>query len=205
MKVGIINYGMGNLRSVYNAVKVLGTRAVVSEKAEELLACDSLILPGVGAFSSGIKLLKRLNLDDVIYEFVLKEKPFLGICLGMQLMFTDSQENGMQDGLNIFPGHVVNMRTSSNKHLRIPHIGWNDVNFNQPLIKNCDGDMSFYFVHSFKVVPDNSDIIASVTDYGGEFVSAVKFNNITATQFHPEKSQKKGLLLLENWLGGKNF
>ena len=199
--VVIIDYGMGNLFSVENAIKYFGAEVKISDQKEEIEKADRLILPGVGAFPDGMKNLEKLGIIDVLKKEALeKEKPFLGICLGMQLLAAEGEENILTKGLGWVPGKVKRLQVDERK-FRIPHVGWDDV------IPKKDGMLFkavkqpvFYFVHSYHLVPEDSSVIAGVCDYGESFAAAIQKDNIFGVQFHPEKSQKNGLKLLENFL-----
>ncbi len=193
----IVDYGRGNLRSVEKAFEKLGYKAMVSSHPEEIVSADKLVLPGVGAFGDCMENLKSYGLIESVLEFIKSGKPFLGICLGLQLLFSESEEYGPVKGLNVIPGRVVRFP----KGLKVPHMGWNTVEVvsNNPLFDGIDNNSFFYFVHSYYVVPNDRDVISAVTDYGVKFVSAIWKENIFATQFHPEKSQKVGLKFLDNF------
>ena len=193
----IVDYGRGNLRSVEKAFEKLGYKAMVSSHPEEIVSADKLVLPGVGAFGDCMENLKSYGLIESVLEFIKSGKPFLGICLGLQLLFSESEEYGPVKGLNVIPGRVVRFP----KGLKVPHMGWNTVEVvsNNPLFDGIDNNSFFYFVHSYYVVPDSKDVISAVTDYGVKFASAIWKENIFATQFHPEKSQKVGLKFLDNF------
>jgi len=197
---------MGNLRSVQKALEAVGARVVVTHDPEIILKADSIVLPGVGAFKDCMANLEKFKLIDPIRMFIDSGKPFLGICLGLQVLFEESEEFGPVAGLGIFPGKVVRFSSgrseTGNKTLRkIPHMGWNQVEVKKknPLLEITDTAPYFYFVHSYYVVPKDPDVIATVTSYGLEFVSGVQHKNIYAFQFHPEKSQARGLSLLERF------
>ncbi len=197
-KTVIIDYGMGNLRSVYKALLKVGFREVnITNSREEVERADIIVLPGVGAFKDAMKHLKELNLLDVIREGIEKGKPFLGICLGLQLLFERSYEFGVEEGMSIFKGEVKLLPPT----VKIPHMGWNQVwiKKGEGIFKGIKEGSYFYFVHSYRVVPEDESIVASTTDYGEYFVSAVEKDNIWAVQFHPEKSQRLGLKVLENF------
>lgn len=188
---------MGNLRSVEKALEKVGARVQVTRDPDEVRRADKLVLPGVGAFGDAMHNLEKRCLVQVIREEVTAGKPFLGICLGLDLIFEESDEHGLHQGLGFLPGRVELLPT----RLKIPHIGWNQVRFHHesPLLAGVPDGSSFYFVHSYAVVPRlESDILCS-TDYGCEFVSAVQRDNIAAFQFHPEKSSSLGLKILENF------
>jgi imidazole glycerol-phosphate synthase subunit HisH len=196
----IIDYGMGNLQSVANAFAYLNCNAVISSDKEDVRKADAVILPGVGAFGEAMNNLRELKIIDELNRQVLeKKKPFLGICLGMQLIALDSTENGINNGLGWIPGHVRMIPIPS--HLRLPHIGWNDIRVTgkTPLFERIHKDFNFYFVHSYQMECDDCYIVAKC-DYGVEVTAAIQHENIFATQFHPEKSQENGLRLLRNFV-----
>ena len=193
---------MGNLTSVANAIEYIGEKPTISNKIEDIKNADYIILPGVGAFGDGMKNLKDLKIIDVLNEEVIKKgKPFLGICLGMQLLAEEGHEGGLNKGLGYIKGRVEKFNL---KNLRIPHVGWNEVHFkNKNLVSNNLKESEiFYFVHSYHLIT-NEDIIIGTCDYGGRFTAAIQKDNIFATQFHPEKSQKPGLQILKNFIGYK--
>ncbi len=201
--LGVIDYGLGNLRSVTKALEFLGARVILSSKREELVPCRGLILPGVGAFRRGIQNLERLGLKSFIIESVERGVSFLGICLGFQLLFTESEEHIETEGLNIIKGRVKKFPTS----VKVPHMGWNQVKYQAPSIKSqisklfedIPQEAFFYFVHSYYVEAEE-EVIVGTTQYGIEFASVVNKGNIWAVQFHPEKSGKLGLRFLKNFI-----
>ena len=197
--IKIVDYGMGNLRSVQKAFEKLGHAAVICDRAAELNNADKLVLPGVGAFRDAIRELRTKEMVAPILEHCASGKPFLGICLGLQLMFDVSYEDGEWPGLGIVPGKVV--RFQDQPDLKIPHMGWNQLTtVGQPaLFNSIPQDAHFYFVHSYHVVPSDRSVVIAESDHGGQFVAAVGRDNLWATQFHPEKSQKHGLQLLANF------
>ncbi|MBK9140870.1 MAG: imidazole glycerol phosphate synthase subunit HisH [Candidatus Melainabacteria bacterium] len=199
--VCIVDYGMGNIRSVLLAFEKAGADPIVSNDPEIIASSQAIVLPGVGAFGDAMRNLKALGLVDVLKECVtVKEKPFLGICLGMQLLASVGYEHGEHEGLGIIEGEVT--RLDGGNGLRIPHVGWNDVKVDSTRVP-YDGfsdQPNFYFVHSFRLVPKSPDVVTGTCDYGSEFVVSVAQKNIVAVQFHPEKSQKTGLKVLENFL-----
>lgn len=204
--VGIIDYQMGNLRSVAKAIEKVGGTSIVSSSPDELEKATHLILPGVGAFGDAMRELSGRKLIPWIREWVDSDRPFLGICLGMQLLFDSSEEGGMHQGLSIIPGKVVkfnNENRTSTEHRKIPHMGWNQVSSTitpDPMLEGIPSTPYFYFVHSYYVVPDDPTVTWLTCDYGQNFCAAVRQRNILATQFHPEKSQADGLRLLGNFL-----
>lgn len=198
----IIDYSLGNVKSVYNAIQYVGGKPVVSDDPESLHKASHLILPGVGAFEDGIKHLNMSGWSEAIKSYITSGKPFLGICLGMQLLATDSTENGLYQGLNLIPGHVVRLEPGDQK-LRIPHVGWNDAKLNTSgkLLKGMQEIENFYFVHSYAFIPESQETVVGQCEYGFNFPCILELENIFATQFHPEKSQVSGLKLLENFVG----
>ncbi len=200
--ITVIDYGMGNLRSVSKALEFLGAKVKVSSLAAEVEKADKLVFPGVGAFSDCMDEVNKRNLQEPIKDFIKSGKPFLGICMGLQLLFESSEEAPGVDGLKILKGKVEKFKMPN---LKIPQIGWNQIELTvkgkaSPLFNGIDDEDFFYFVHSYYAVPESEDIIISKTNYGFDFCSAINSNNIFATQFHPEKSQKKGLKILENFI-----
>ncbi len=202
-QIVIIDYNMGNLRSVQKAFEKVGSNAIITKDHEEIRNASKIVLPGVGSFKDGMKHLEELGLIDVLNEEIIqKKKPFLGICLGMQLIANKSYENGETSGLNWIDAQVVKFDFSSQtKKLKIPHVGWNELTFNNKnrLFNDIEEHSDFYFVHSYHF-KTNEDIVTSYTDYGFNFTSSVNKENIYAFQFHPEKSQTLGLKLIENFV-----
>ena len=196
--VAVVDYGMGNLRSVEKGCLKVGLTPRVTSSPEEVKRAKAIVLPGVGAFRDCIHELTRLKLLDTIIKSIQDGKPYLGICLGLQILFTESEEFGHYEGMNIFPGRVIRF---SNPTLKVPHMGWNSLNFqkNSPLFEGIDNRSFFYFVHSYYVIPDDTSIVSGTTDYGLNFTSMIWKDNVFACQFHPEKSQKVGLKILHNF------
>lgn len=191
MRVGIVDYRMGNLASVSKALHKGGDDPLVSDQPGELEECDLMVLPGVGNFAAGMMNLNELSLADFVIEWAGAGRPLLGICMGMQLLFEESDE-GSAKGLGILPGRVVRFTPG----LKIPHMGWNTLRAGgSPAFRAADGRY-FYFVHSYACVPENEADVAAWTDYGGEFASAVHSGRVHGVQFHPEKSSDDGLALL---------
>lgn len=189
-RVAVIDYGMGNVQSVVNALEFIGSSAVLTREPREIQSADRIILPGVGAFGDGMKNLRDFGLIPILEEEVLKKKkPFLGICLGLQLLGTTGLEYGRNQGLGWIPGLVD--RLPSENGLRIPHIGWNDV-------KPLGG--AYYFVHSYHLVPEDKSVVTGWCEYGITFCAAIQKDNIWGAQFHPEKSHKDGLKYLRNFI-----
>jgi glutamine amidotransferase len=202
--IAIIDYGMGNLRSVQKGFEKIGAEAVVTADPQVVLQADKVVLPGVGAFRDCMRNLEQAGFVEPILRVIAEGRPFLGICVGMQLLFTDSVEFGLYRGLNVIPGHVLrfpdDMRVAD-EALKVPQMGWNQLRFKRrpPAFEGIADGSNVYFVHSYYVQPDNDDVIATTTDYGIEFCSSVWKDNIVATQFHPEKSQDVGLRILKNF------
>lgn len=190
--IAIIDYGSGNLESVKKAFDYLGKESIVTDKAEDIEKADSMVLPGVGSFGFMMQNLKKKGLDTAIRKTLTKGTPFLGICLGLQALFEQSEESPGVRGLGIFKGKCIRFRQG-----KVPQIGWNRIMAAKIGIFNDD---YFYFVNSYCVIPDDKDIIAAKTNYFTDFVSAIQSNNITAVQFHPEKSGIAGLELIKRWL-----
>ncbi|MBI3252011.1 MAG: imidazole glycerol phosphate synthase subunit HisH [Candidatus Omnitrophica bacterium] len=199
----IVDYGMGNLRSVQKAFEAEGARALVTGSAREAEKAEKIVLPGVGAFTHAVRELKARGLFDLIKEKISSGTPYLGLCLGLQLLFSRSEEGEKRKGFGIIPGEVRRFRTK----LKIPHMGWNTLEIakkNCPLFKGVEEKDYFYFVHSFYGVPRDPSWIAARTPYGADFCSAVWKENIFATQFHPEKSQAAGLRVIKNFIDYRN-
>ncbi|HHT9124368.1 MAG TPA: imidazole glycerol phosphate synthase subunit HisH [Candidatus Brocadiia bacterium] len=203
--IAIIDYGMGNLRSVQKAFEKLGFKAKVTDNPDDLNNAEKLVLPGVGAFKDAKDGLEQRGLVEPILKGINDGKPFLGICLGLQLLFTKSMENGEHDGLNLIPGKVIRFEQVGARCnvplLKIPHMGWNQIFLKKdiPILKGVPSNTYMYFVHSYYVCPEEENDIATETDYGTRFTSMVWRENIFATQFHPEKSQRHGLTILKNF------
>ena len=206
--IAIIDYGMGNLRSVQKGFERVGHEAVVTSDAKTILNADKVVLPGVGAFPDCMRNLREYGLIEAVLKSVSSGKPFLGICLGLQLLFTESEEFGISKGLDIIKGRVIRFKGSAfdTPHsalgtLKIPHMGWNSISIKKqaPALSDVPDNSHVYFVHSFHVVPEDKSVIATTTDYGIDFVSSVWKDNIFAVQFHPEKSQALGLSILKRF------
>ena len=196
--IAIIDYGMGNLRSVQKAFEKVGAKVRITQDAQEIKTSDKIVLPGVGAIEPAINKLKELGLIEVIQKSVDQQKPFLGICLGFQLLFEKSDEGGDVKGLGIWPGQVKRFTS-----LKVPHMGWNQLEIKKqdcPLFEGIHDQANVYFCHSYYVIPKDKTAAATVTDYGVTFVSSGWKNNIFGVQFHPEKSQKAGARFLRNFL-----
>ncbi len=202
--IAIIDYGAGNLRSVQKAFEYIGADALVTSDKNKILSADRVVLPGVGAFGDCISALRKDGLDECIFRVTEKGTPFLGICLGLQMLFEESEETPGAKGLGIFKGK--NVKIPSSPGLKIPHMGWNSVTFpkSSPLFEGIDENSFVYFVHSYYMQPEDKSIISAMCEYSASLPVALSHENIHATQFHPEKSGKTGLKILENFttLGG---
>ena len=203
--IAVIDYGMGNLRSVQKALEVAGAKTRVTSKPADFKKCDKLVFPGVGAFGDAMKELKRLGLVEPIKEAIARGKPFLGLCLGLQLLFEKSEEAPGVKGLGLLRGEVKRFKFK-NTRLKIPHMGWNDIaktENRKPRTEILDGvpnSSYMYFVHSYHAKPGDRKVILTTTDYGIKFVSGICKDNIYGFQFHPEKSQSVGLRILKNFV-----
>jgi len=197
-RIIVVDYGAGNLRSVARALEAAGAKAIVTEQGRDFAGADALVLPGVGAAGAAMRGLKSRDLVAPLREAVASGRPFLGVCLGLQVLMSWSDEDGGVECLGIVPGWVVRLPDG----LKIPHIGWNQVQQTQPhrLYEGIPDGANFYFVHSYAVVPDDPGVVAGVTDYGQSFTSAVAVGNIFASQFHPEKSATFGLRIYRNFV-----
>lgn len=199
----LIDYGVGNLYSVEKAVAFVGGDVKISSSAEDIRLAEKIILPGVGAFGDCMKNLEATGLIPTIKQEIFSGKPILGICVGMQILFAGSEESPAVDGLKIFGGQVKKIRAGD---LKIPHMGWNSVSIRNEecgmrnLFKGIENNSYFYFVHSYHAAPDDKKIIAATTAYGEQVTAAIEFENIFATQFHPEKSGDVGLHVLKNFV-----
>ncbi len=204
--LAIIDYGAGNLRSVQKACELLGAKAEITSDAATIEKADHIILPGVGAFGDCMQSLHKTNLIETVRQVAQSGKPFLGICLGMQLLFESSEESPGVEGLGIFPGEIVKIPKQEN--YKIPHMGWNSLRFPKetPLFAGLPENPFVYFVHSYYAKPKDTSIVAATTDYCGELTVSIQKDNIFATQFHPEKSGDIGLMILKNFLdAGRDF
>ena len=198
----IIDYGMGNLKSVQNAFAAVGYKTIITDDPNQIKRASALVLPGVGAFRDAIKSLRAKKIDKELIKAIKIGKPFLGICLGMQLLFAFSEEGGLFKGLNIIPGRVKRFPYS----VKCPHLGWNEVKFIHnsnrninPIFEGVLDESYFYFVHSYYCEVDNQKIVYSTTDYGSAFPSSIWKDNLFGVQFHPEKSSTSGLKILKNF------
>jgi glutamine amidotransferase len=205
--IAIIDYGMGNIHSVQKALQAMGAATLVTQKAQDLRAADKIALPGVGAFADAMQELQKRDLLEAIKEKVNSGKPFLGICLGMQLLFEASEEGAGAKGLGLLKGKVVKFAGAG---LKVPHMGWNQIKKCKmqneklknecPLLSGVEDGAYVYFCHSYYPQPEDKSIIAAVTDYGGDFASLVWKENVFGAQFHPEKSQDVGLKIIKNFV-----
>jgi glutamine amidotransferase len=203
MKLVIINYGMGNLTSVANAFASLGAQPEIIDQPGEMEGADRIVLPGVGAFGDGMASLRSRGWIEPLQRAVRREEtPFLGICLGMQILAAEGTENGRHAGLGWIPGSVVRIATDE-PDVRVPHIGWNDVRFTKGngIFRGLGDSRTFYFVNSYVLQPEDPSVISGTFTYGREYTASIEAGPIAATQFHPEKSQKSGIAVLRNFLG----
>ncbi|MGA2265839.1 MAG: imidazole glycerol phosphate synthase subunit HisH [Phycisphaerae bacterium] len=203
--IGIVDCGVGNLRSVQKALEQAGADAQLVTTPSQLEQASKIVVPGVAAFGDTMDLLGRKGLVEPLVRAVREGVPYLGFCLGLQLLFDISYEDGQHTGLGLLPGKVVRFRFDTGvtgQRLSVPHMGWNQIRWDRdiPLLDGVDSGAYVYFAHSYHVVPADMNVVAATTDYGYEFVSAVWKDNIFATQFHPEKSQAVGLRLLKNFV-----
>ncbi len=201
MKIAIIDYGMGNIHSVAKAVALFGAKPVITNKKNDISSCDKMVLPGVGAFDDAVFELGKQDLISVIKEQVNQKKAFLGICLGLQLLFESSQEAKVNKGLGILGGQVVKFNPEHG--LKVPHMGWNDLKVtagNCPLLNGITDNSQVYFCHSYYPDPVDKSVIAATTHYGLEFASVLWKDNVYGAQFHPEKSQAAGLKIIKNFV-----
>jgi len=199
--IGIIDYGMANLRSVQKAFESVGAAAQIISTPDQIDHADKIVLPGVGAFADAVRTLREKQLAGPILAHIQKGNPFLGICLGLQMLFDVGYEDGQHVGLGVLKGKCVRFDVDDTLNLKVPHMGWNQLDLRRPspLFKDLPDAPGVYFVHGYHVVPDDDAVIATTTDYGRPFVSSVWRDNVMATQFHPEKSQRVGLKILSNF------
>ena len=200
--ITVVDYGMGNLRSVQKGFEKVGAEAEVTSDPEAVAKATKLVVPGVGAFGAAMDGLRRLHLVEPIHRAIRRGVPYFGICLGLQLLFERSQEEGEHAGLGLFAGDVVRFAfPEADRERKIPHMGWNTIEFERPgpLLEGIPSGTYFYFVHSYYVRPAEPSVVAATTDYGLRFTSMIHRENVTATQFHPEKSQAAGLRMLANF------
>lgn len=199
--IAVIDYGAGNIQSVIKAMNFIGTECLVTDNKEEILSCEGAILPGVGSFEDAMNCMRETGSDKAVYEFVKTGKPFLGICLGLQLLFESSEESPGVDGLGLLKGRVLRIPDDGGK-LKIPHMGWNslDIKKHDGLFRGIEGSPYVYFVHSYYLHAEDRDVVSSNTEYGTLIDASVSSGNIFATQFHPEKSGEVGLSILRNFV-----
>lgn len=199
--VAIVDYGLGNLGSIANMLKVIGEKSIITSDCDKIASADRIILPGVGAFDAGMQKLQEANLVDAIKREAQKGKPILGICLGMQLLGRKSEE-GTEKGLGLIPFDNIHFSFGTETSLKIPHMGWDIVDFKQdsPLLAEITGTQRYYFVHSYHAKCDNKENILMTCEYGYEFAAAVVKDNVYGVQFHPEKSHNFGMVLLKNFI-----
>jgi glutamine amidotransferase len=197
--IAIIDYGMGNLPNVKRALNKYTDKVIITRDKNMILGAEKVVLPGVGAFGDAMRNIDKYGLREIIKSEALK-KPFLGVCLGMQILFEASEEDPDVKGLGIIKGKVI--RFQNKPGLKVPEMGWNSVQKTKEtkILKNIENNSYFYFVHSYYVKPKNDNVVAGITDYGTKFVSVVEKGNVMATQFHPEKSHDVGLKILENFV-----
>jgi glutamine amidotransferase len=199
--IAILDYGIGNLRSVQKAFEAVGARAELVTDPNKVREADKVVLPGVGAFKDCVDSLHRSGLTEPALAHIQSGKPFLGICVGLQMLFDTGYEDGEHKGLGVLKGKCIRFDVDRTLGLKVPHMGWNQLTIRRrsPLLNDLPEACGVYFVHSYHVIPEDDSIIATTTDYGRPFVSSVWRDNIVATQFHPEKSQKIGLQILGNF------
>lgn len=196
--ITVVDYGVGNLHSVAKALEKVGAQVLVTNNWRDVDKADGIVLPGVGAFKDSMDAMHRSELAKAITSFIASGKPFLGVCVGLQMLFSESEEFGLSKGLGIFPGRVVKF----DQKLKVPHMGWNQIKIakgSNPLLQGIQEGEYFYFVHSYYVVPEQTPIIAAQSSYGLDFTCMVWDKNVFGTQFHPEKSQTAGLKVYENF------
>ncbi len=199
-RIVIVDYGMGNLRNVQKGFERVGVEAALTRSKREIQRASAIVLPGVGAFKDCMDNLEKRGLVDLLRQSIEGGKPYLGICLGLQVLFSESEEFGLHRGLDVVKGKVV--KFNPDPEHKVPHMGWNTVQVVKevPLLQGIQSGEFFYFVHSYYVVPEGKACVATVTEYGEPFVSSISEGNVFATQFHPEKSHEMGLKILENFV-----
>ena len=197
--IAIIDYGAGNIQSVYKALKYVGCDCIVTNDKDEIMKAEGAILPGVGSFGNSMDNMNKNGITETVREFIKTKKPFLGICLGLQLLFPESEESPGVKGIDIFKGTVT--KIPDGEGLKIPHMGWNSIKLlkKDGIFKGIKDNSYVYFVHSYYLNAENKDIVAAQTEYGVTIDAAVSYENVTATQFHPEKSGEVGLQMLRNF------
>ena len=201
--ISILDYGMANLRSVQKGFEHVGVSAQIISSPQEIEHADRLVLPGVGAFQDAVATLREKRFAEPILRHIDRGKPFLGICLGLQMLFDVGYEDGEHKGLGVLRGECVRFDVDQKFGLKVPHMGWNQLTVMRPspILRDLPAGCGVYFVHSYHVVPRDENVIATTTDYGRPFVSSIWRDNLVATQFHPEKSQKVGMQILANFAG----
>ncbi len=206
MKIAVIDYGMGNLQSVLNAFQAVGKNLLVARTPKEMVGAGALVLPGVGAFGDCMRNLRSAGLDEAVLSALSAGKPYLGICLGLQILFEESEEFGRTPGLAHLKGKVVpfekGLRDDKGSRLKVPHMGWNEIRKEAvtPALEGVPDGAHFYFVHSYRVVPEGANLVTTTTDYGLKFVSSIAKENVFGCQFHPERSGPLGLRVLGNFV-----
>jgi len=207
MKIAIVDYGIGNVKSMINAFDSLKTEVVLTSDPKSIMNSSALVLPGVGAFASGMNNLRKYDLIDTIHEFVNTGKPFLGVCLGMQMLLEESEEFGSTKGLGLIKGKVVKLKTDKANNERLPHVSWNEIlepnpgRWKNTILENTTELTDVYFVHSYAAVPQESKDVLAIANYSNhDFCAAVSKNNVFGTQFHPEKSGVSGLNILKKFI-----
>jgi glutamine amidotransferase len=197
--IAIVDYGAGNLRSVVNAIVKLGYQPKVTNVPDEVMSAEAVILPGVGAAADTMANLKEQRLVEPIRRFVAEDRPFLGVCIGLQVLFTGTEEGGWHECLDVIPGRVKKLPTG----IKVPHMGWNQVKqqVTHPIFKGIPDEANFYFVHSYYAEPEDKSVVLGSTEYGVSFCSVVSRGNLIATQFHPERSGEVGLRFYDNFIG----
>jgi glutamine amidotransferase len=200
-QIAVVDFGAGNLRSVAKALERSGLIPDITADPAAVRRADGVVLPGVGAFADAVANLSTTGLDDAVRDRLAARRPYLGLCLGLQVLFDEGDEHGVTPGLGILPGRIERFsdRTPEGEQLRVPHIGWNTVKFSgeHPMLSKLPDEDCFYFVHSYRAIPDRASDVVGRADYGGEFVAAVAREGMFAVQFHPEKSQSAGRRLLD--------
>lgn len=196
--IAVIDYGAGNIRNVINAINKLGYEVDLTSDPDEVLSADTVILPGVGAAGDIVSSLKKLNLIEPVRRIITENRPFMGVCIGLQILFTETEEDMGQRCLDVFSGRVKRFPEGR----KIPHMGWNQVKqqIDHPVFEGVPDNSNFYFVHSYYVDPEDKSLIAGTTEYGVEFCSIISKGNVIGTQFHPEKSGDVGLKIYDNFL-----
>lgn len=204
--IAIVDYGIGNIKSLHNALQQFTDDVFMADNVDKLIKADGVVLPGVGAFGHAMSKLKSYRMDRALVDYADTQKPLLGICLGMQLLFSSSHEFGHTNGLNLIAGEVKKLNTHSSEKVKLPHIAWNeleydDANNHNPLLSGIEGNNSMYFVHSYHAVPENKGAVSTTTNYADiNFCSTVRHNNIYGCQYHPEKSGINGLKIINNFV-----